>query len=71
MIKVSEYGKTLKSFETEAELLAWLTEDYKEQWWINGYKIFAKEINKALESKKEKIFEYAGFEIKREQEEQK
>lgn len=62
-ITVTEYNKVIATFETFDALKDWLKTDYREQWWINGYKMFIKEINKNIENGKAKIFEYAGFRI--------
>lgn len=63
IIKATEYGKELAGFVSTEELLSWLKNDYREQWWINGYKTFIKEVNKNIE--KQKIFEYGDFRIER------
>lgn len=62
-ITVTEYNKVIATFETFDALKDWLKNDYREQWWINGYKNFIKEINRNIENGKTKIFEYAGFRI--------
>ena len=62
-ITVTEYNKVIATFETFENLKDWLKNDYREQWWINGYKNFIKEINRNIENGKTKIFEYAGFRI--------
>lgn len=62
-ITVTEYNKVIATFETFDDLKDWLKNDYREQWWINGYKNFIKEINRNIENGKTKIFEYAGFQI--------
>lgn len=62
-ITVTEYNKVIATFETFDDLKDWLKNDYREQWWINGYKNFIKEINRNIENGKTKIFEYAGFRI--------
>lgn len=62
-ITVTEYNKVIATFETFDDLKDWLKNDYREQWWINGYKNFIKEINRNIENSKTKIFEYAGFRI--------
>ena len=62
-ITVTEYNKVIATFETFDNLKDWLKNDYREQWWINGYKNFIKEINRNIENGKTKIFEYAGFRI--------
>lgn len=62
-ITVTEYNKAIATFETFDNLKDWLKNDYREQWWINGYKNFIKEINRNIENGKTKIFEYAGFRI--------
>ena len=62
-ITVTEYNKVIATFETFDDLKDWLKNDYREQWWINGYKNFIKEIDRNIENGKAKIFEYAGFQI--------
>lgn len=62
-ITVTEYNKVIATFETFDDLKDWLKNDYREQWWINGYKNFIKEINRNIGNGKTKIFEYAGFRI--------
>lgn len=62
-ITVTEYNKVIATFETFDNLKDWLKNDYREQWWINGYKNFIKEINRNIDTGKTKIFEYAGFQI--------
>lgn len=62
-ITVTEYNKVIATFETFDALKDWLKTDYREQWWINGYKNFIKEINKNIENGKTKIFEYGSFKI--------
>lgn len=62
MIKVTEYGKDIATFTSKKELMAWLENDFKEQWWINGYKVFIKEVKQNID--KQKIFEYGDFRIR-------
>jgi hypothetical protein len=62
-ITVTEYNKVIATFQTFDNLKDWLKNDYHEQWWINGYKMFIKQINKNIENGKTKIFEYGSFKI--------